>query len=123
MGGERHCCSLWQVARVTNLRSVSWMVVAQARHRKKPVKKAAKRAPARERGSGENSRIWQRHERDVWIVLLFMVGLLIALAEARALGPVGHVIARALALMFGVGRFALPVILAVSYTHLTLPTK
>ena len=87
------------------------MVVAQARHRKKPVKKAAKRAPARERGSGENSKIWQRHERDVWMVLLFMVGLLIALAEARALGPVGHVIARALALMFGVGRFALPVIL------------
>jgi len=75
------------------------------------VKRAAKRAPARERGSGENSKIWQRHERDVWIVLLVMVGLLIALAEARALGPVGHFIARVLALVFGVGRFALPVIL------------
>jgi S-DNA-T family DNA segregation ATPase FtsK/SpoIIIE len=87
------------------------MVVAQARHQKKPVKRAAKRAPARERGSGENSKIWQRHERDVWIVLLVMVGLLIALAEARALGPVGHFIARVLALVFGVGRFALPVIL------------
>ena len=87
------------------------MVVAQARHRKKPVKKAAKRAPARGRGDGESSKIWQRHERDVWIVLLLTVGLLITLAEARALGPVGHFIARALALVFGVGRFALPVIL------------
>ncbi len=87
------------------------MVVAQARHQKPTVKRAAKRAPRRERGSGESSKIWQRHERDVWIVLLVMAGLLVALAEARALGPVGHFIARVLSVVFGVGRFALPVIL------------
>ena len=44
-------------------------------------------------------------------MLLVVGGLLVALAEVRALGPVGHAVARALALLFGVGRFALPIIL------------
>ena len=55
--------------------------------------------------------MWRRHERDVWIVLLMMAGLLVLLAEARALGPVGRPIAKILAVLFGVSRFALPVIL------------
>jgi S-DNA-T family DNA segregation ATPase FtsK/SpoIIIE len=81
------------------------MVVAQAHHQKKPVKKTTK-ASSR---AAANSNTWQRHASDLWIVLLFVVGLFIALAEVGALGPVGHGISRVLALAFGVGRFALPV--------------
>jgi S-DNA-T family DNA segregation ATPase FtsK/SpoIIIE len=55
--------------------------------------------------------LWQRHERDIWIVIMVVIGLFALLAEAGALGPVGRQISRALALTFGVGRFVLPVIL------------
>ena len=40
-----------------------------------------------------------------------MLGLLVALAEVGALGPVGRGVGRVLSLVVGVGRFALPVIL------------
>jgi S-DNA-T family DNA segregation ATPase FtsK/SpoIIIE len=83
------------------------MVVTPARHQKKPVKKTAKRVSA---SSGAPS-LWQRHERDIWIVAMVVVGLFALLAEAGALGPVGRQIARALALTFGVGRFVLPIFL------------
>jgi S-DNA-T family DNA segregation ATPase FtsK/SpoIIIE len=83
------------------------MVVAQARHRKKPVGKTAKRAAV---SSGAPT-IWQRHERDIWIVALVVAGLFSLLAEAGALGPIGRALSRALALLLGVGRMALPVIL------------
>ena len=53
--------------------------------------------------------VWQRHERDVWMVVLVVVGLFVTLAEAGALGPVGRAIAKGLSLLLGVGRFALPV--------------
>ncbi len=82
------------------------MVVAQARHQKKPAKRPVKAA----RGSDAPS-VWQRHARDLWIVLLVVVGLFVALAEAGALGPVGRAISTSLAVAFGVGRFALPVML------------
>jgi S-DNA-T family DNA segregation ATPase FtsK/SpoIIIE len=82
------------------------MVVAQARHQKKPAKRPVKAA----RGS-DAPRVWQRHARDLWIVLLVVVGLFVALAEAGALGPVGRAISTSLAVAFGVGRFALPVML------------
>ncbi len=42
---------------------------------------------------------------------MVVVGLFALLAEAGALGPVGHQVSRALALTFGVGRFALPLVL------------
>ncbi|MDE3008511.1 MAG: DNA translocase FtsK 4TM domain-containing protein [Acidobacteriota bacterium] len=42
---------------------------------------------------------------------LVVVGLFVALAEARALGPVGHAISRALAQVVGLSRFALPLLL------------
>ena len=83
------------------------MVVVQARHKKKPVKKTAKRS----RASSDTPTLWQRHERDIWIVFMVVVGLFALLAEAGALGPVGHQVSRALALTFGVGRFALPLVL------------
>ncbi len=82
------------------------MVVAQARHQKKPAKRPVKAA----RGSDAPS-VWQRHARDLWVVLLVVVGLFAALAEAGALGPVGRAISTSLAVAFGVGRFALPVML------------
>ena len=54
--------------------------------------------------------LWRRHERDVWVVLLIVLGLFVALSEAHALGPVGRGLSRALSSLLGVGRFALPVI-------------
>ena len=42
---------------------------------------------------------------------LFVVGLFVALADVRALGPVGHDISRGLAGLLGVGRYALAIIL------------
>jgi DNA segregation ATPase FtsK/SpoIIIE, S-DNA-T family len=54
--------------------------------------------------------LWRRHERDVWIVLLVVVGLFVALSEAHALGPVGRGLSRVLSSLLGVGRFALPVV-------------
>jgi S-DNA-T family DNA segregation ATPase FtsK/SpoIIIE len=55
--------------------------------------------------------VFQRHLRDLSILGLMVAGLFVLLAEAGALGPVGHAIARALSQVFGVGRFALAVIL------------
>jgi S-DNA-T family DNA segregation ATPase FtsK/SpoIIIE len=79
------------------------MVVAQARHKKKPVKKATRGAA--------NPSVWERHTRDLWILLLVVIGAFCALAEAGALGPVGRGISKGLAVALGVGRFALPVML------------
>jgi S-DNA-T family DNA segregation ATPase FtsK/SpoIIIE len=83
------------------------MAVVQARHKKKPVRKTVKRA----RASSDTPTLWQRHERDIWIVVMVVIGLFALLAEAGALGPVGHQVSRALAITFGVGRFALPIVL------------
>ena len=85
--------------------SLSLDVVAQARHKKKPVKKTA-------RGSAAAApSVWERHTRDLWILLLVVIGAFCALAEAGALGPVGRGISKGLAVSFGIGRFALPVML------------
>ncbi len=81
--------------------------MARARNKKKPVKRTARAA-----GSASSTpSVWQRHIGDLWIVLLVVTGFLAALAEGGALGPVGRAISQALALAFGVGRFALPVML------------
>ena len=79
--------------------------MVQARHKKKPVKKTAK-----SRASKEPS-IWERHARDLWILLLIVIGAFALLAEGGALGPVGRVISKGLAISLGVGRFALPIML------------
>jgi len=55
--------------------------------------------------------VWQRHQRDLWIVALVVLGLLVALAEVGALGPVGRGISRVLSDLLGVSRFALAAIL------------
>ena len=79
--------------------------MARARHKKKPVKKTA-------RGSA-SAGVWERHTRDLWILLLVVIGAFCVLAEAGALGPVGRAISKGLAIAFGVGRFALPIMLLV----------
>jgi len=86
------------------------MVVAQARSKKKPAKKAPARSAKRSSPSDAPS-AWKRHERDIWIVLLVVVGLFSLLAEAGALGPLGHSISKGLSSLFGIGRFAIPLIL------------
>ncbi|MGP8008970.1 MAG: DNA translocase FtsK 4TM domain-containing protein [Acidimicrobiales bacterium] len=83
--------------------------MATARHQKKPVKKGAQRKRASRAADGEN--LWQRHQRDLWIVALVVGGLFAVLAEAGALGPVGRGISKALSDALGVGRFALAAIL------------
>ncbi len=84
------------------------MFVVAARHQKRPVTKGRAR-PAARKGSTPDS-FWRRHESDLWILVLIVVGLLALLAEAHALGPAGRVVSRALALTLGVGRFAVPVV-------------
>jgi len=55
--------------------------------------------------------VWQRHQRDLWILAIVVVGLFVALADVGALGPVGRAISRALADLLGIGRFALAIVL------------
>ena len=55
--------------------------------------------------------MWQRHQRDLWIVAIIVVGFFVALADVGALGPVGRTISRALADLLGIGRFALAIVL------------
>src|ERR1019366_9017552 len=55
--------------------------------------------------------LWGRHQRDIWIVLMILAGLLVMLAEISALGPVGRTLNEGLKLAFGVGRVAIPVLL------------
>jgi S-DNA-T family DNA segregation ATPase FtsK/SpoIIIE len=83
--------------------------VVQAKHQKKPVKKAAPRSRAK--AASDEPNIWQRHQRDLLIIGFVVVGLFVALADLHALGPFGHAIARALSDVMGVGRYALAVIL------------
>ena len=84
--------------------------MAQARHQRKPVKKAVKGTASR-RATAEAPNVWLRHQRDLWVVALLVVGLFVALAEVGALGPVGHAISRVLSDALGVGRYALAIIL------------
>jgi S-DNA-T family DNA segregation ATPase FtsK/SpoIIIE len=88
-----------------NKPSIALSVVVQARHKKKPVKKTAKGRASREPS------VWERHARDLWILLLIVIGAFALLAEGGALGPVGRAISKGLAIALGIGRFALPVML------------
>jgi len=86
------------------------MVVSPPQHQKKSTTKSASRAPARKTAPGAAPSVWRRHERDLWIVLLVVAGLFCLLADAEALGPVGHVVLDAFKLVLGVGRLVLPVL-------------
>ena len=63
--------------------------MATARKSKPAPKRTAKHA-------AKQDSVWARHERDIWIVAFFVVGVFGLLAEIGALGPVGRVIAAAL---------------------------
>ncbi len=92
----------------TRRRSLTWRIVvahrAKGQSRRRPARHAA---PA----AASSPSLWRRHERDVEAVGLVLVGLLVALAEVRALGAVGHVVARVLSEVFGLGRVLVPVVL------------
>ncbi len=81
------------------------MVVAAPRHGKK--------APARagSKQGGASPSLWQRHRRDIWVLVLVVLGIFIGLAEVHGLGPVGRTLARLVGDLLGVGRVVLPVVL------------
>ena len=85
--------------------------MSPAPHQKKSTTKSASRSSARKNPPAVAPSLWRRHERDLWIVLLVVAGLFCLLADAQALGPVGHVVLDAFKLVLGVGRLVLPVLL------------
>ncbi len=85
------------------------MVVATSRRSSTPAKGSSKTRARHAREVRET--VWGRHQRDIWIVLMILAGLLILLAEIDALGPVGHALSTGLKLAFGVGRIAIPALL------------
>ena len=81
------------IVTVANACSVTWKVMASARRSSTPAKGSSKtrarHAPA------PRETVWGRHQRDIWIVLMILAGLLVLLAEIGALGATAT--ARALA--------------------------
>ena len=86
------------------------MVVSPAQRQKKPSTRSTARPAAKKAAPTATPSVWRRHERDLWIVLLVVVGLFCLLADVQALGPAGRVVLDAFKLVLGVGRFALPVL-------------
>ena len=86
------------------------MVVATAQHKKRPVSTGRARSAAKPGPAARGDTFWSRHESDLWVLILSVLGVLALLAEAHALGPAGRVVAKGLSAALGVGRFAVPVI-------------
>ena len=85
------------------------MVVAAPRHAKKaPARAESTRAQAR---AQQSPSLWQRHRRDIWVLVLVVLGIFIGLAEVHGLGPVGRWLARLVGELLGVGRVVLPLVL------------
>jgi DNA segregation ATPase FtsK/SpoIIIE, S-DNA-T family len=79
---------------------------------RKSTKKTTKKAPARARRP-EPARppFWRRQARDLWAVGLITLGVLLALALwGKQLGPIGHGVDTALALVAGWVRVLLPLV-------------
>jgi len=73
---------------------------------------ARKSSPSAKRPSAKHAKsetLWSRHEKDIWIVVLFLAGVFVLLADAGALGPVGRGISDVVRSLLGVGRVALSV--------------
>ena len=80
--------------------------------KKAPAKKSApKKKPARERSERES--LWARHQRDIWIVVLFVIGIFALLAQFSVLGPVGQGLSRVLADAIGISKLVVPLVLLV----------
>jgi S-DNA-T family DNA segregation ATPase FtsK/SpoIIIE len=83
--------------------------MATSRRASSPAKAASKTRVSRATATRET--LWSRHQRDIWIVLVILAGLLVLLAEISALGPVGRGVNEGLKVAFGVGRVAIPILL------------
>jgi hypothetical protein len=83
--------------------------MATARRPSTPAKGKSAAKPRHARVVKET--VWSRHQRDIWIVLMILAGLLLLLAEVNALGPVGHALSTGLELACGLGRIAVPILL------------
>ena len=77
---------------------------------------AAKKTPPKSRAaskarssaqSAPRASIFERHRRDLWILVLVVVGFFVLFSETGLLGPTGEVINTALSKSLGLGRFAL----------------
>lgn len=85
------------------------MVVAAPRHAKKTPARAG--SPRERPKASQSPSLWQRHGRDIWVLVLVVLGIFIGLAEVHALGPVGRALARLVGDVLGVGRVILPLVL------------
>src|ERR1017187_4958272 len=104
--GERTLHQIRPVVTLANTCSVTWKVMATARRPSTPAKGSSKRRARHAPAPRET--VWSRHQRDIWIVLMILAGLLVLLAEIDALGPVGRGVNEGFKLAFGVGRVAIP---------------
>ena len=83
--------------------------MAAPRHAKKtPARSGSTRAVTRVK---QPPSLWQRHGRDVWVLVLVVFGILIGLAEVHALGPFGRWLASVVGDLLGVGRVIVPLVL------------
>lgn len=86
--------------------------MATSRGKKAPAKKSVpKKKPARQRSERES--LWSRHQRDIWIVVLFVIGIFALLAQFSVLGPVGQGLSRVLADAIGISKLVVPLVLLV----------
>jgi len=86
------------------------MTVATSRGKKAPAKKSAPKKKST-RTKPERESLWARHQRDIWIVILFVIGIFALLAQFSVLGPVGQGLSRALADAIGISKLVVPLIL------------
>lgn len=84
--------------------------MATSRAKKAPAKKSA---PSKKttRKRSERESLWARHQRDIWIVILFVVGIFALLAEFSVLGPVGQSLSQILADAIGISKLVVPLVL------------
>lgn len=86
--------------------------MATSRSKKAPAKKSVpKKKPARQRSERES--LWSRHQRDIWIVVLFVIGIFALLAQFSVLGPVGQGLSRVSADAIGISKLVVPLVLLV----------
>ena len=84
--------------------------MATSRGKKAPAKKSApKKKVTREKSEREG--LWARHQRDIWIVILFVIGIFSLLAQFSVLGPVGQGLSRVLADAVGLSKLVVPLVL------------
>ena len=86
--------------------------MANTRGKKAPAKKSVpNKKPTREQSERES--LWTRHQRDIYIVLLFVIGIFALLAQFSVLGPIGQSLSRILADAVGISKLVVPLALLV----------